>query len=608
MKILTRGPLAAALLALSLAGCSLAPGIVQRVTDENPDQLLAQAAQQQPAEAANTRLRAADILARSGRRPQALEVASNLDDSQLSGDARRQWALLLSELGDTEGSPQAVIRATEGLDRMGLAKDDATLMRLRRGMALGQLGEPQEASRLLMQVQTATGREDINDAIWENLSTLNANQASQLAVPGNALISGWLSLAELVRQSGGDIQRLFTRLDDWRVANPDHPANRRLPRQITDLRDLRGKQVERIAVLLPEDGPLAGVADAIEKGIRTQHSNVVNSGSSGAQLTFLDSSGGNLDTLYQQAQSAGAQVVLGPLDKNNVSQLESRTSVPLPTVALNYGESASNTTEGLYEYGLSAEDEARQAARRGWQDGHRSASMLVPDNGWGRRVGEAFWNAWRELGGDVANAVRYNPGAPATESTRKAVSSPRPDMLFLLALPDYARQVPPTLEYYSAADLPIYATSHLYEGHPQPRLDRDLNGVQFLDIPWQIPDAAAGGAEALPFYDSYRELRNEGNPSLFRLYAMGVDAYELARRLPQIEALPSTRMQGATGTLSSDGSGRIYRELPWARFADGTPSAILSGKRLGEVADTTQDNRQGNNSANDGPDDPANAE
>src|SRR5699024_6531653 len=131
-------------------------------------------------------------------------------------------------------------------------------------------------------------------------------------------------------------------------------------------------------------------------------------------------------------------------------------------------------------------------AARARADGHRSAALLIPGNGWGRRVGDAFTASWRQAGGEITRVIHYNPGQPATESTRRAVAAPRPDMLFLLALPDYARQVPPTLDYYYADGLPVYATSHLYEGIDQPRLDKDLNGVVFVDIPWQIPEAAVG--------------------------------------------------------------------------------------------------------------------
>ncbi|MBB3143220.1 penicillin-binding protein activator [Halomonas organivorans] len=583
MKISSRGPLAAALMALWLAGCAFQPAVTERQPTGDPDQLLAQAEQQAPEQAALSRLQAADILARQGSRPQALEIAKEIDDSRLSPDARGRWALLLSDLGDTEDDPWAVIQAAQLLDEIQLPRDQADLLRERQARALGQVDEPQAAARALLRLQADTGRVDLNDPIWEQLSSLAPGAIAELRDGADDPTLAWLDLADLVRSSGGDIQRLFTRLDEWRNRNPQHPAARRLPADILALRELRGKDVRHIAVFLPESGPLAGVADAIEQGLRAHHMNTVNGGASGAQLTFLDSSAGNLDALYQEAQRQGAQVVIGPLDKDAVTALERRDRVPMPTLALNYGEDEHSSAKGLFQYGLSAEDEAREVAARGRQDGKRSASLLVPDNAWGRRVGEAFAAAWRERDGEIANAVRYNPGRPATESTRRALGSSRPDMLFLLALPDYARQVPPTIDYYAYNQgLSVYATSHLYEGRPQPRLDKDLDGVMFVDIPWQIPDAAVGGEEALPFLDSYRQLREESDPTMFRLMAMGVDAYELARRLPQFQAIPGSELFGATGTLSADRDGRIHRDLPWARFADGVPRPLIDMRRLGD--------------------------
>lgn len=572
MKISFRGPLAAALTALLLAGCSFQPGILERPADGDPQRLLQQAQQQAPGQAALSRLEAADILARQGSRTQALEVAKEIDDSRLERQARTRWALLLSELGEAEEDPWAVIQAGQLLDEVDLPRDASLTLRERLGMALAEVEEPRAAARALIRVQAETEREDLNDPIWAQLSRLDGGSLATLRDEGDDLTRGWVALAELVRASGGDIQRLFARLDDWRERHRGHPAARRLPGEITALGELRGQEVDHIAVFLPESGPLSGIAGAIREGIRTHHLEGVDSG---ARLTFLDSSHGDLEALYREAAERGAQVVVGPLDKDAVSELEQRERVPLPTLALNYGRGERNRALGLFQYGLSAEDEARQAAHRAWVDGHRLASLLVPDNDWGRRVGEAFWNAWRDQGGEVASAVRYNPEASATESARRAVTNPQPDMLFLLALPEYARQVPPTLDYYYSGDLPIYATSHLFEGRLQPRLDHDLDDVLFVDIPWQIPDAAVGGVEALPFLDSYRRLREESDPALFRLMAMGVDAYELATRLPQLQAISGSELFGATGTLSPADDGRIQRLLPWARFVNGVPQPVL---------------------------------
>lgn len=340
--------------------------------------------------------------------------------------------------------------------------------------------------------------------------------------------------------------------------------------------ELEGVEIRRIAVALPESGPLSSVANAIASAMRRHH----DLRGDNVQLNFINASQYSLDEIYQRAEQMNAQLLIGPIDKGQVTQLEQRNSVPLPTLALNYGNSASNQAPQLLQYGLSAEDEARQAARRAFQDGHRQMAIMVPDNAWGRRVGEAFWNEWQGQGGEITNAVRYNPSNAVANAVKTAlnVSGDRArlgniDALFLLALPEYARQVPPTMDYYYAPNLPVYATSHLHEGRLQTRLDQDLNDVMFIDIPWQIPDAAVGGEEALPFYSTYAELRNESDASMFRLMAMGVDAYELGIRLSDLSALDG--MNGSTGTLRLSGDGRVYRELPWAKFQNGVPSPIL---------------------------------
>lgn len=339
---------------------------------------------------------------------------------------------------------------------------------------------------------------------------------------------------------------------------------------------LEGQEIRRIVVALPESGPLSSVANTLATAMRRHHEIKGDN----VELSFLDASQYSMEELYQRAEQMNAQLIIGPLEKDQVSQLEQRDSVPLPTLALNYGSGEQNRAARLFQYGLSAEDEARQAARRAYQDGHRQMSMMVPDNDWGRRVGEAFWNEFNGQGGEITNAVRYNPESSVSNAVQTAlnVSGERAqlgniDALFLLALPDYARQVPPTMDYYYAPNLPIYATSHLYEGRLQTRRDQDLNDVVFADIPWQIPDAAVGGEEVLPFYPTYQRLREESDASMFRLMAMGVDAYEIATHLSDIASLNG--MKGSTGTLYLTGDGRIYRELPWAKFQNGTPTPIL---------------------------------
>ncbi|MCE8002586.1 penicillin-binding protein activator [Billgrantia ethanolica] len=587
MLKMPRGLLATVLLALLVAGCA-PPGIVERAPVDDPEQLLRQAQEQAPEEAALSRLQAADILARQGQRTQALQISSEIDDGLLPADYRVQWAMLLSELGNELDEPWAVIQAGQLLDEMDFPRDAGLILRERLGLALGQVGEHRAAADMLMYVQARTESEALTDPIWNSLSRLDASELASLREGADELTQGWLSLASLVRESDGDIERLLANLDTWRERNARHPAARDVPSELLALRELRGREVRHIAVFLPESGPLSSVAESIRAGIRMHHMNSAER-NGGLRLSFIDASHGNLDALYAEARDLGAQVVIGPLDKDEVTELENRDRVPLPTLALNYGHGDMNQAQGLFQYGLSAEDEARQVARRAREDGHRRAAMMVPDNEWGTRVGRAFQQEWSRLDGIITNAVTYDPRGSATESTRRVLAGGRPDMLFLLALPSYARQVPPNLDYFDAANLSIYATSHLYEGRPQPLLDHDLDDVFFIDIPWQIPDAAVGGIEALPYLASFQDLREDSDPATFRLMAMGVDAYELARRLPQFQMLPESELFGATGLLLPGRDGRIERRLPWARFERGVPRPILTFDLLdGDLPDNGQ--------------------
>ncbi|WP_458527171.1 penicillin-binding protein activator [Onishia taeanensis] len=584
MNTSSRGLIAAALLALLVSGCAGPAGLMQQ-TDPSPDALLNQAERQAPGQAAESRLEAASILARRGEAAKAKDIAARLDDAALSAERRQEWALLLSRLGLEADDARSVIQATDLLDEGAtLDRDAANNLRYRRGLALGMLGEPLAAAEAMLAAQAASGSDIPNDAIWQQLNRLSAQELIALRDDADELTRGWLSLLELQRQSGGDIDRLLGLLSSWRAENRGHPAARTPPAELLALKELRGTRVERIAILLPESGPLASVAGRIRRGIETRHQQAGRQGVTPPALEFIDSSQRDLNALYAEATMRGAQVVIGPLAKRKVSELEQRQRLPLPTLALNYGTAERNAADNLYQYGLSAEDEARQVAGRAARDGHRRAAAMVPNNDWGRRVGAAFRGTWEAQGGDIGHLMQYDPEALVNNSVKRLLDLSGPvDMLFLLGLPSYARQVPPTLDYQKRPDLPVYTTSQAYEGRPQPRADSDLNGVRFVEIPWLIPDAAVGGVEALPFAASYRILRQEtDDPALLKLSAMGVDAYELGLRLPQFQAIRGSELFGATGTLRAADDGRIQRQLPWAEFIDGRPQPPLKadGERM----------------------------
>src|SRR5690606_30432400 len=93
--------------------------------------------------------------------------------------------------------------------------------------------------------------------------------------------------------------------------------------------------------------------------------------------------------------------------------------------------------------------------------------------------------------------------------------------VFMGAQPVQGRSLRPALRFHLAEDLPVYATSDIFE--PNENANADLEGVIFPDMPWVIsPDAVS--TQLRNALSEHWPLRARGRG---RLYAFGFDAYRL---------------------------------------------------------------------------------
>jgi outer membrane PBP1 activator LpoA protein len=139
------------------------------------------------------------------------------------------------------------------------------------------------------------------------------------------------------------------------------------------------------------------------------------------------------------------------------------------------------------------------------------------------------------------------------------------DIIFLLSeTPAGARSIKPLIAFHYAGDLPVYSTSQVFSGRRDPQRDRDLNGIQLVEMPWLLAPEGALQTEV---------EKGGGLDLLSDMHALGADAFMLNWRLAQLGEGPDSRVRGQTGLLSQDGSGRIHRELVPARFIGGVPEA-----------------------------------
>ncbi|WP_313651016.1 penicillin-binding protein activator, partial [Pseudomonas soli] len=417
------------------------------------------------------------------------------------------------------------------------------------------------------------------------VASLPAEQLQQPAA--DETLAGWTSLALAVKRAG-TLEQQQAAIDTWRQQHPEHPAAKQLPTALVKLKELASQPLTKIALLLPQEGPLAGVARALRDGFMAAHFQAQQGGQPAPAVQVFDSSRiTSLDDFYRQAQAAGVQLVVGPLEKPLVKKLAAYPQLPITTLALNYADAGQKAPPQLFQFGLAAEDEAREVARRARADGMVRAVALVPSGEWGDRVLAAFRQDWEGNGGTLITAqriaqpvalaqqiadlfqLRQSEGrAKSLQSTVGGTIAAQPsrrqdiDFIFLASTPQQAQQIKPTLNFQYAGDVPVYATSNLYSASGDVNQYNDMNGIRFCETPWLL--------------DTTNSLRQQvvqqwpqAAGSLGRLYAMGVDAYSLAPRLGQLKALPDNRVEGLSGSLSMNPSQRVERQLPWAEFAGG---------------------------------------
>ena len=431
--------------------------------------------------------------------------------------------------------------------------------------------------------------QDNNTKIWAALSSMpNAQLYSQQS--DNTLINGWLDLAKVMRAGQQNVSALEDDLLDWGTRHPAHPANDTFLTELIDNYQHDISIKKHIAIILPMQGSLANISDTIKNGILSAYYNDTNN-TIKPVLKFYDSSSDELTfpQLYQQALDDGATNVIGPLDKDIINALTQQLSLDVPILTLNYADNTYSYTENLYQFGLSPEDEARQAAELAINQNKMKAAIFYPDSEWGKRLKEAFTEQYEFLGGEVLTTADYDTNTndytrpiralfnlDQSDIRRRKVENilgeklqyearRRQDieMIFLAATHRSARSIMPAFKFHRAGSLSIYSTSHVYTGKIDTELDRDLNGLIFCDLPWILQNDSP---LSKIFTDNWPQQQN-----LTRLFAFGIDAYHLTYNLDYLKNKDYAIYNGLTGNIRLNEQNRITRKLLWAKFKRGRP-------------------------------------
>ncbi len=530
-------------------------------------------------------LEAARYAAEAGDRTVARR---RLNDARGNASAAQQQhvAVLLARLELAERRPQAALDMLGAIPQpLGdIARIDAAAI---RGQALFQLGRPTEAVRVLAEREVW-----LNDAasilanqrmIWDGLR--QTPNTAPLAPVGDKTVDGWLALAPLVAATGQELRRALL---TWRQTYTDHPAAGGLLAEL--LAAQRGTAwPARIALLLPLSSPQRIEALAIRDGFMAAHLR----GPHGADTTVrvYDTARGSQQA-YLKAQLDGADFIVGPLLKPEVDQVIGEAGF-VPTLALNFATKDGTFLRSFYQFALAPEDEARTIAATAAVAGATTALAFVPSNARGYQIRDAFRAEFEARGGQLVDSSGYDPALQdfsqpiaallnITRSNQRyrrlAANLGEPvqfeprrrrdiDMIFIVADARTARLLVPQLRFYSAGDIPTYATANIFDPGST-RRSADLNGLIFADTPALIePNDIVTSVTG-----EWRSFWPQRLGQL-RLYGMGIDAYNLIGSLYASDAR-AWPIRGLSGDLSLDDQGRIHRTLPLAQFRNGLPAAI----------------------------------
>ncbi|MED5411375.1 MAG: penicillin-binding protein activator [Pseudomonadota bacterium] len=587
------------LLGLILLGtaCSSTPEPVRappqpQSTTESIDELLRQAELASGDSAAELRLQAINNLIAEGQIDRATsEIESIGEPSDLNSNLQLLFALTRAELALTQDNTSAALRwltsvLTESATTNTAAGRNLILVRAQLFLENSRVFEAVTDMVELTESWPLDDETTLFEDLWYTLTRLDEDELNSLATDADSYeLRGWIELARVYQDDQNSIRSQLDSIDQWGRIWARHSAASRLPAPLKALQQTWDNRPSHIALILPIQEP---AGNAIQEGFLTAYYQALSVSREVPRISIFDSSRIEaIYSIYNQAIDSGADLIIGPLDKNLVNQIQALPEIPVPTLALNYTDNE-EITDNLFQFGLAPEDEISQIVNLAWESGHRNAAVLMPDTSDYGRLQNFFIESWKDKGGqvvastnffgdsDYADVIKHLMAIDSSEARaerlldllprRNMEFTPRRrsdiDYIFLVANPRQGRQIKPTLAFYFAENIPVFSIPSIYNGRDNQQENRDLDGIVFTDAPWILNP----GGELNEKINS--NLRQAQGP-LQRLRAMGIDSFMLYPRLFQLAERQVDSLRGTTGILTMSENQRIHRNLEPARFEDG---------------------------------------
>ena len=597
-----RLPVLTVFLLLFVAGCAVEPvSTPEQQAPSTIQGLLSAAADTNDASLRRQyQLKAAQMLQINGEYASARSLLQVLEPEQFQGAARDRYLWLSSRDAIRRGDTDLAQHLADQLDPelpLRLSPDQQT------SAFAAVAGIYELTARHLSNAQTlilwrgsdARPPDSLNERIWSALREVAHDDLEPVAQrTSDDETRGWLELAlALSAHKQHEVEARSRAIKDWEQRWPDHGAANPFPGELALLRELDELRPDSVALALPLSGPLAGAGEAVREGfLAAYYQDLADPERSTPAVTLHDTHATTFSDIYAGLLETDPDLVVGPLSKQPVRMLASQPALSTPVLALNYDRDATITPSNLFQFGLGSEDEMAAIVRRLRQDGHSNVLVFLPEGDWGIRMEKALREAAEQQGIRLLETVQYAEdsnlnrvvadGFRINESRRRANAlmrltgttmrfEPRrrqdTDAIVLLASPENARRINPLFAFYYGANLPVYGSSLLYRGAPDPSRDSDLDDIRFTDIPWVLGDAPPERGTLKTLFPGLGERYD-------RLFALGFDSYRLTDQIQLLREIEAYRVKGVTGVIRNTGNGSFERTPEWAVFRQGRPESL----------------------------------
>jgi len=405
-----------------------------------------------------------------------------------------------------------------------------------------------------------------HDRIWQLLASLSLQDLIALrGESADTSTQGWVDLCLATKN-----QDIASSIKAWATSYPDHVASDFSKTLTTQLIAQKNSNQGKVAYTLPSSGSIAlilppAVAPLSPK-VNAFHDGLQASLNKHALLNTIKTypSQDNKESFAEQvnlAKSEGAIYFMTPLFDQPFNALPEEPASDKSAITWLDQSTGSNhdLPMTLQNADLSLNDEAQTIVAFAVNNAMQHITIVTSDDDAASLRVKSFQSAWKNAHGDDARVITLTQNIKSDDANlldlKAKVAEQTNDMLLLTTSATDAHTIRPYLDIST----PILAFSSINETVNDGASNNNLNAVRFVDIPFllNINDAK---------FTDYRNLSASITSSeLQRYFALGVDYLQLLLARAQTSN-SEVIMNGLTGRLTIDKTGKIQRQLSMARF------------------------------------------